>query len=101
MIACGTTAVNIWWACRLTDTTCIIVLHRENSLPEDRRTERLAYAEEVEKDFLANAMQLPAGPERIAFLRSVDPETQRLMVMRKLWHGMLAAHGGKPPKMQT
>jgi hypothetical protein len=71
------------------------------SLPEQHRQEKLAEAEKAEKEFLAKAMELPAGPERITFLRSVDPETQRLMVMRKLWLGMLAAHGGKPPKMQS
>jgi hypothetical protein len=70
------------------------------SLPEELRQEKLAEAEKAEKDFLANAMELPAGPERITFLRSVDPETQRLMVMRKLWLGMLAAHGGKSPEIR-
>jgi hypothetical protein len=68
------------------------------SLSEELRQEKLAEAETAEKEFLAKAMELPAGPERINFLRSVDPETQRLMVMRKLWLGMLAAHGGKSPE---
>jgi hypothetical protein len=68
------------------------------SLSEELRQEKLAEAEKAEKEFLAKAMELPAGPERITFLRSVDPETQRLMVMRKLWLGMLAAHGGKSPE---
>jgi hypothetical protein len=71
------------------------------ALSPEAREEKLTEAEDAEKEFLAKAMEIPAGPERISFLRSVDPGTQRLMVMRKLWQGMLAAHGGKPPKMQA
>jgi hypothetical protein len=71
------------------------------SLSEEDREEELAEAAKAEQDFLAKAMAIPAGPERIDFLRSVAPETQRLMVMHKLWQGMLAAHGGKPPRMRT
>jgi hypothetical protein len=71
------------------------------SLSEELREEKLAEAEKAEQEFLAKAIEFPAGPERISFLRSVGPETQRLMVMRKLWLGMLAAHGGKPPEMRT
>jgi hypothetical protein len=41
---------------------------------------------------LKNVMILPPGPERIQFLRSVDPEKSRLMTMYKLW---ISVHGGE------
>jgi hypothetical protein len=71
------------------------------SMRDEERDAKLQKAKEVVSDVLQKAMQLPAGPERISFITSLDPNTQRLMAMQKLWDGMLAANGGKPPTIRT
>jgi hypothetical protein len=70
------------------------------SMHEDEREMKLAKAKNVSDDFMKRALSIPAGAERVEFLRSIDSQTQRLMAMHKLWEGMLAAHGGKPPVMR-
>jgi len=71
------------------------------AMPEPDRAAKLQQAANASADFMAAAVEIPAGPERIDFLRGVDPVTQRLMVMHKLWQGMLDKHGGEPPKMHA
>ena len=67
------------------------------ALRDEERAAKLAQAKQVADDVLKQAMELPAGAERIVFLRSVDSQTQRLMAMHKLWESMVASNGGKEP----
>lgn len=55
------------------------------SLSEEDRGAKLEMAREAHEDFVARAMGIPAGPERIAFLTSVAPEKQQLLLIHKLW----------------
>ena len=71
------------------------------TMRDEERDAKLQQAREASQSVLQKAMQLPPGPERIAVLTSVTPETQRLMAMHKVWDGMLAANGGVPPKLHT
>jgi hypothetical protein len=68
------------------------LLQELETLSPKARRERLAHAKQVSDEFLKNVMILPPGPERIQFLRSVDPEKSRLMTMYKLW---ISVHGGE------
>jgi hypothetical protein len=70
-------------------------------LPEHERNNRLEEAERVSQEFTTQVMTLPPGPDRIAFLQSVDPLTSRQLAMHKLWKGMLQANGGKAPQMAS
>jgi hypothetical protein len=70
------------------------------AMSEEERDKRLIVAQEAVEDFSRKAMEVPPGPERIALLRSIDPEAQRLMATHKLWTTMLAANGGKPPVLR-
>lgn len=54
-------------------------------MSEGERTSKLQVAKQANDDFVRQAMEIPAGPERIAFLTSVDPETQQLLLIHKLW----------------
>lgn len=68
-------------------------------LPEHERNNRLQEAEVVSQKFMQEVIALPPGPDRLAFLQSVDPTTSRQLAMHKLWNGMLQANGGKLPKL--
>lgn len=68
------------------------------TMKERDRDHLLEQAAQISQDFLQHASSLAPGPERISFLRSVDPETSRLLAMHKLWSTMLEQNGGKPPK---
>lgn len=70
------------------------------SMRDEERDIKLLQAKETVNDVLRKAMQIPAGPERISFITSLDPATQRLMAMQKLWDGMLAANEGKSPNIR-
>jgi hypothetical protein len=67
------------------------------SLRDGDRHERLVQAKEAADDFRQKALEIPMGTERVAFLRSVDPRTQRLLLMHKIWEGVVASNGGKEP----
>ena len=67
------------------------------NMPETERAAKLREAKNASDDFLKRAMDLPVGRERIAFLQSVDPRTQKLLAMHKIWNGLLLANGGKVP----
>ena len=54
-------------------------------MTESERNAKLAEAERATQEFLHEAACKSPGSERIEFLRSIDPSTQRLMVMHKLW----------------
>ncbi|VEU45323.1 unnamed protein product [Pseudo-nitzschia multistriata] len=69
------------------------------AMDEAEREDKLREAGDASRKFTEEAMALPPGKERIDFLRSMDPATSRHLAMHKLWHGMLQANGGKPPKM--
>lgn len=71
------------------------------SLRDEEREAKLTLAQEATDSVLQKAMERPPGPERVAVLTSIDPATQRLMAMHKLWVGMLAANGGKPPQLRN
>lgn len=67
------------------------------SLPEDDRQTQIELAKNAHEDFIRRAMEIPAGPERISFLTSMDSDTQRLLVMHKIWTNVLTENDGKPP----
>ena len=67
------------------------------NLSDEERKAKLALAREASETLHQQLFTLPPGPERVAFLTSVDPTTQRLLAMYKLWEGVLAARGGEPP----
>jgi len=71
------------------------------SLRDEEREAKLTLAREATESVLQKAMERPPGPERVAVFTSIDPATQRLMAMHKLWDGMLAANGGKPPQLRN
>jgi hypothetical protein len=75
------------------------LLEKLMNMPGNERNLKLEEAKSASDDFLKQVMALPAGRERITFLQSVDPHTQQLLAMHKLWTGMLAANGGKTPNM--
>jgi hypothetical protein len=63
------------------------------SMSEADRQAELDLARNAHEDFVSRAMEIPAGPERISFLTSVDPDRQRLLVTHKIWANMLAGNG--------
>jgi hypothetical protein len=74
------------------------LLEQLQSMNEQDRDQLLEQAAQVSHDFLQQATNLPPGQERISFLRSINPETSRLLAMHKLWSTtMLEQNGGKPP----
>ena len=70
------------------------------SMDETEREETLAQAKVTHDSFMSSALNLPAGPERIQFLRTIDDAKQRLLVMHKLWQKLLEDHDGKPPQIR-
>jgi len=61
------------------------ILDELKSMESGERDAALAKAKETHEQFLAKAMSLEAGAERLAFLQSVTSEQQRLLLMHKLW----------------
>ncbi|CAB9497835.1 expressed unknown protein [Seminavis robusta] len=59
-------------------------------MSEQERGDLLQQAEIALFDFQEKAMQIPAGPERIAFLTSMDAPTQRLLAMHRIWQEQVA-----------
>lgn len=54
-------------------------------MKESQREEFLQQAKLASDTFLRNIMEIPPGPERIVYLRNIDPETSKLMTMYKIW----------------
>ena len=63
-----------------------------NGMDEVKRQSFLDRAKQVSDDFLRTVMELPPGQERVEYLRTVDPETSKLMTMYKLWITTQAVH---------
>ena len=63
------------------------------NLCDEEREVKLALAREASETLQQRLLELPPGSERVALLTSVDPTTQRLLAMYKVWEGMHAAHG--------
>ena len=57
------------------------------AMADGERQDTLRRAARASQDFLEGALQLPPGPQRIAYMRQVDPATQRLLLLHKLWQG--------------
>lgn len=55
------------------------------NMNEMDRTNLMQQAEQALQNFQEQAMQRPAGSERVEFLRSMDAETQRLLAMHRIW----------------
>lgn len=70
------------------------------SMRDEEREEKLALAKAAAAQFMQNVSSLPPGPERVAVLESLDPKTQRLMIMDKLWAQLVEQNGGKPPEIR-
>lgn len=70
------------------------ILNELMSLSEEEREAKLKLARQTHEEFVTRAMELPAGPERIAFLTSVDPEKQQLLLIHKLWTSRSEVDGG-------
>lgn len=71
------------------------------SMEENERTKIVQEAKQVHNSFMAKALEIPIGPERVQFLQSLTGEKQRLLVIYKLWENILAQNGGKPPQAQN
>lgn len=71
------------------------ILNDLMNMSEPRRQEKLALARQIHNDFLREAMEIPPGPDRIAFLTSVDPDQQQLLLIHKLWTKRMQEHDGK------
>ena len=63
----------------------------------EERTENLERAKRCVDEFIQKAMSVPPGPERIAIMQGMDPETQRYMAMHKIWESVVQSNGGKEP----
>jgi len=64
------------------------------SLDEHEREATLKDAKEAHEMFMEKASQVPEGVARIMLMQDLDPGTQRLLVMHKLWERMVAENGG-------
>jgi hypothetical protein len=55
------------------------------ALDKEEREKQLQEAERAHYEFLQKVSQVPSGPERVAFLTSMDGKTQKLLATHKLW----------------
>ena len=67
------------------------------AMRDEERDAMLKEAQQTVEQVLRKAFELPSGPERIAYMTSLDAETQRLIALKKLWDNLLASNGGAPP----
>jgi hypothetical protein len=76
------------------------ILQELLGMEESARAIKLQQAKEASEDFMKRAQGVPPGPERVAFLRAMDPATQRLLATHKLWNHrmmmMMANHANAP-----
>lgn len=73
------------------------ILQELLNMDETTRVQKLKLAKDASEDFMKRAQNVPPGPQRVAFLRAMDPTTQRLLATHKLWthrQMMLAANAG-------
>lgn len=64
---------------------------------DEDRSAALEEAKEAHDSFMDQLMEIPVGPERVAFLQNADDTTQRKLIMLRMWEGMKARNGGKEP----
>ena len=55
------------------------------AMRDEERDAMLKEAQQTVEQVLRKAFELTSGPERIAYLTSLDAETQRLIALKKLW----------------
>jgi hypothetical protein len=63
------------------------------------REVQLAQAQEVQRNLMQQLAALPPGPERVQCMTTLPKEEQQLLLLYKLWQGLLNRNGGKPPVM--
>jgi hypothetical protein len=61
------------------------LLQELRNMTEEQRIRKLEEARVASENFVATTLSFPPGPERIAYLQSMDPQTSRLLAMHKLW----------------
>ena len=59
-------------------------------MDEDERALTLKEAKKAHDTFLKEALSIPPGPQRILFMQSIDEESQKKLIMHKLWESQLA-----------
>lgn len=59
-------------------------------MDEDDRAFTLKEAKETHDNFLKEALSIPAVPQRILFMQSIDEESQKKLIIHKLWESKLA-----------
>eukprot|EP00565_Helicotheca_tamesis_P002500 CAMPEP_0185723834 /NCGR_PEP_ID=MMETSP1171-20130828/539_1 /TAXON_ID=374046 /ORGANISM="Helicotheca tamensis, Strain CCMP826" /LENGTH=443 /DNA_ID=CAMNT_0028391589 /DNA_START=26 /DNA_END=1357 /DNA_ORIENTATION=+ len=67
------------------------------AMDEKEREATLKDAKERHDSFMEQANQLPEGPARFMLMARLDKETQRALVIHKLWEKMLEENGGQAP----
>eukprot|EP00573_Skeletonema_grethae_P002396 CAMPEP_0201689504 /NCGR_PEP_ID=MMETSP0578-20130828/3082_1 /ASSEMBLY_ACC=CAM_ASM_000663 /TAXON_ID=267565 /ORGANISM="Skeletonema grethea, Strain CCMP 1804" /LENGTH=376 /DNA_ID=CAMNT_0048174167 /DNA_START=104 /DNA_END=1231 /DNA_ORIENTATION=+ len=55
------------------------------SLPPDEQGKTLAKAKQAQDAFLQKVMSTPPGAERVMLMKSIDFETQKLLIIHKMW----------------
>jgi len=68
-------------------------------MDEEERSEALEEAKEAHDLFMKQMMEIPVGPERVAFLQNADDDVQRKLIMLKMWEALKAKNGGQEPKI--
>jgi hypothetical protein len=72
------------------------ILSDLESMSDAARSTKLELARETVDQVLQMTCSIPKMSERIAFMRSLDPEQQRLMAMHKIWTaGLVDNNGGE------
>lgn len=84
-----------WRVARQTARLQQDILDELVGMSDEDRTDILNIAHETVDRILKQAFELPLGAERVSFLTTLDPQTQRFLAMHKVWNGRVAAgdHG--------
>ena len=71
-------------------------------MDSSERNSMLEEARVAQEDLLKALAELTTGPERVAYMTtSLSQETQQLLLMHRIWQGLLDRNQGKPPKMAS
>jgi hypothetical protein len=65
----------------------------------DERTVLVENGANAQDEFMSALESLPKGPERVAYMTSLGSETQHLLLMHRIWQGLINRNKGQPPKM--
>lgn len=66
------------------------------------RSSLLEQARMAQEDLAKALSELTTGPERVEYLTtSLSTETRQLLLMQRIWQGLLDRNQGKPPKMAS